>query len=371
MISANITHDGLKIECGDVSIQFDLEARWCSFRRAHDYYRRGVDGEVVRYQERAVTLCAKQMELLYDEIRNAVEHLLILTQRPERWRFSGDWDHLRAILNLSFSRDTEYYRHQGEMFRQVYFEYPPILPPDRYRDLVVLPAVGCPNRHCNFCAFYRDKPFKALDASALAQHIGGLRRLFGKAIVARNGIFLGSANAMALSQRRLLTALGTIESQLGVPRRGIASFYDPYFSPHRHLQDWCALQQRGLYRLVVGLESGFPTLRKQLGKSSDLTPMRNDLQAIKQSGIHLGISVLVGAGYEALASKHLTDTMAFLGQLPLDDNDYIYLSPLELEHDPPSPSLINRQLDEFNARIEELLDAKAVRYQIGRYRYYS
>lgn len=369
-LSAKVNRDGLKLESGDRSIQLDLEGRWCSYRWATDFYRRCVDGEVIRYQNRAITIGAAEASLLLDDIHRYICTVLDLCDQPDRWQFTGNWDLLRAVLKNSLKRGGESYQQDRQLFQQVYPERPPILPPDRYRDLVIQPAIGCPNRKCTFCAFYKDKPFKALNAAAVEEHIAGLRQLFGKAIYSRNGIFLGSANAMALSQRRLTAALDLIDSEIGLPQRGIASFHDSYYAPKRTHKEWQELQQRGLTRLIIGLESGSQTLRQQLGKSPDLTILRNDLREIKQAGIHLGITVLVGAGGEQMSPEHLHETLNFFKELTLDREDFIYLSPLEMEDNSPGELLINQQLDAFKLGIREHLNAKAVPYQMGRYRYY-
>lgn len=387
IISANISISGLKLEWGGLGLRIDPEGRWCSFHSDSGYYRRCIDGEVVRYGEKLQCCSVPQAEALLGEIHTLVDRVLVVIEDLQALHLvTGTPQQLQALLLSCRQRSRDAYREDAERYSQVYLEKVPILPPDRYRDLVVLPAVGCPNHKCTFCAFYRDKPFRPFTPLQLDHHIDGLKQLFGKALAGRNGIFLGSANAMALSQRRLLLALTRIEEAFELPKRGIASFFDPYYSPRRPPAQWRELAGHGVVRLVIGLETGLPLLRQQLGKNPDTTPLQAAVAQAKEAGIQVGITVLVGAGGEPLARRHVEQTVAVLRPLDLDRRDLIYLSPLELEAEAraealdslltgppgaPSGTLIEEQLTQFYQQLQPVTAAKVMTYQIDRYRYYS
>ena len=122
-------------------------------------------------------------------------------------------------------------------FEAAYPEPVVILPPDRYQDLVIQPALGCPHGECSFCAFYRDRAFRILSDPEFERHLEGIQTLLGSAIGLRDGIFLGSANALAIPQPTLIDRLRSVAKQLGPRKRQVAAFWDPDHSPTRTAAD--------------------------------------------------------------------------------------------------------------------------------------
>ncbi|MEH6616333.1 MAG: radical SAM protein [Porticoccus sp.] len=374
LVLGKVSRSGLKLEWQGQSIRLDQDGRWCSYRNGRHFYRRCVDGEVVLHQgDEGLIVCdAIAASQVLDEVHHLIRQLLNQLDNPENFHLgAGVLSDVKKILALGLHCDGAYYQDQKLLFDQVYPEPVSILPPDRYRDLVVQPAIGCPSRECTFCAFYRDRPFRILSADEFDRQIDGLRQLLGKSISGRDGIFLGSANGMVLSQRRMMQFLARIQRVFGVPRRGIASFYDPYHSPVRSLGQWQSLRGEGLRRVVIGLETGFPSLREQLGKSPSLNLLYQSVALLKQAGINIGVTVLVGAGGKALGQHHVQQTVEVLKALPLSPDDLVYLSPLKTEGLNIEPQWVDGQMASFRSQLGAIGRAKALDYQMNRFRYYS
>ncbi len=355
---------GYKLECGltETSIRLDMQGRWSSFRQEGQFYRRCVDGSLVSGkgtsqlgQEEGLQVFINARHWLISQGLQAevIENPLLL-----------------EILHKAASYRPDDYLELGSLYNKVYSEPVPILPPDRYQDCVVQPAVGCPNRRCTFCAFYKDKPFAVVKKPDFEQHIDGIIGLLGKAeIQARGGLFMGSANAMALSQRRLMECLEIIENKLGCFPRGIAAFADPDFSAPRSRQDWKALASRDIRRIIIGLETGWGELRGKLGKSDNLLKVRTAIKDIKAAGISVGITVLAGVCKPSAVNRHIDETLIFLQSLNLDEKDMIYISLLDensVTH--TAPFYEKRQLTLY---LKRHLQAKVVPYQMQRFNYYA
>lgn len=49
---------------------------------------------------------------------------------------------------------------------------------------------------------------------------------------------------------------------------------------------------------------------------------------LKRAGVSVGVIILLGAGGERFARQHVERTVQVLNALPLDEDDFIYFSPL-------------------------------------------
>lgn len=243
----------------------------------------------------------------------------------------------------------------------------PILPPDRYRDLVVLPATGCPWGRCAFCAWYRDARFSVLDPAAFEAHLERVAALFGLGAPARDGLFLGSASALSVPDDRLLAHLGRAVARFGPFPRGVSAFLDPDHAPHRTEADWRRLAVAGLTRAVVGLETGDSALRRRLGKA-DPARLVETVRALRAAGLSAGVSVLAGPGSPADAEAHLRGTAAVVRDLGLGPGDVVYVSPLEGAL--PEPALAAAAA-ELEAALRPVTRAKIAPYRMDLYRYFA
>ncbi len=219
-MSIKIRHlvDGCKLEDvgRGITARINGLGYWCSFRVGQHFYRHCMDGSVV--------LGAGATPLLKEQMITVHEcYFCWINSVPPQ----------DEIVVKSHSLSMADYDRLAKRYGAVYPEEVAILPPDRYGDIVIAPAIGCPNRKCTFCAFYRNKPYKVLSEAALVEHFADVGRLYCGKMHSACGVFLGLANAMALSQRRLVFCLDEICKRFGALKKGVATFADPDFSAKR------------------------------------------------------------------------------------------------------------------------------------------
>ena len=345
--------DGCKLEDATrgVSARINGHGYWCTFRVGRQFYRLCMDGSVV-VGANAVALSEEQAAVVHKQYLSWINSVPLQD----------------AIVVRSRSLSAGEYRQLAERYCVVYPEAVAILPPDRYGDIVIAPAIGCPNRKCTFCAFYRDKPYKVLGEMALVNHLVSVKQLYGGKLRSARGVFLGSANAMALSQRRLMFCLDEIRERLGVFPRGIGTFADPDFSARRTAREWCELREKGLQQIVVGLETGWGELREKLGKSGNLANVFDCVKSAKLAGIKVGITILTGAAAASLSRENLRNTMTAVSKMALTSMDMLYLSPLN-DNGIVSEEAIEQQ-KQYSQTLREVTDAKVIAYQMQRFRYF-
>lgn len=339
-------------------VRLDAEGRWSTYAEGGGVFRRAVDGHVLRALGRGFeSLDPAQSEVVHGLVGRRAGELLEMLERAEDLHVQGELEVARRRLGSASCWSRAQLEGEVRRFREAYPESIPILPPHRYRDLVLLPATGCPNHECSFCRLYRDRPFHVLSDTAFDRHLEAVRRLFGRALDERDGIFLGSASALSVPDERLGPRLDRIGRVLGTPRRGIASFLDPDRCPKRDGRAWASLRASGLVEVTLGLETGDPILRRRWGKGGDLGRFRRTVAALREAGIDAVLTVLVGLGEEE--AGHQEATRRFLATLALGPGDRVYLSPLDGRTD--------ADVAGWRARLAEVTPARLGTYRIDRF----
>jgi radical SAM superfamily enzyme YgiQ (UPF0313 family) len=199
-----------------------------------------------------------------------------------------------------------------------------ILPPDQYLSLVVRLTEGCSWNACTFCALYRGVPFRFKPEDELGHHLHALRSFFGPSLALRRSVFIGDANALCLSQGRLLPLLRQVAESF--PDRPLFSFVDAWTGQRKSADDWRDCQALGLRRVYVGLESGDPGLLAWLGKPGAPADAVELVAALHGGGVAAGVIVLVGAGGARYDTDHVTRTADTLSAMRLGADDIVYFS---------------------------------------------
>ena len=353
----------IKLESEAWSIRLSYNGFWCTFRKGDRFFRRCIDGSVVEGSQVLRNCSDQEIQEILVDVHEKLNKYAKQTVAPY-------W------LLMALNRTADVYQKQQKLFQLIYPEGVPILPPDRYRDLVVHPAYGCPNRKCTFCIFYRDKPFSPLSADAFCEHWKQLGKFWGPELYQRDGLFLGSANALALSQRRLVEKLEFLQRQPLLLKRGIAAFLDSDYAPVRTVAEWQKLYQLGLRHLVVGLETGWSELRSELGKNHSLMRIRQDTERAGIAEITSGLTVLVGSAGKQRSEQHVIQTCEFIGSLPLQRQDRIYLSIIEWPNGisvekSDGQQWVQQELESFKVRLKSETTARVSAYPVSGYRYFA
>lgn len=94
------------------------------------------------------------------------------------------------------------------------------------------------------------------------------------------------------------------------------------------VQDWTELQQAGVKRVYLGLETGHDLLLAWLNKPGSTTQAMRLIDDLQAAGLRVSPIFMTGVGGQQYAEGHAADTMRLLGQLPLGAGDLVYFSPL-------------------------------------------
>lgn len=359
-----------------VTLRLDAEGRWAALRLAGGRhvagrYRRTLDGRVVQPQGHGWRTCGEPESAAVHEAAAATARELAELWRSlpaERRHLIGDGAALAQRLEAAAGWTVRRHQEQGRRFAATYPATVSIVPPHRYRDLVVQPAMGCPHNRCTFCELYADRPFEVLSPSAFAGHLRAVVDLLGAAVSERDGVFFDSGTALTLPIDSLLERLALCHDIVGRRPRGVAAFYDPDRGKLRTEAQWRRVVDAGLADATLGLETGHAPLRKSVDKSMDLERFIGVARTMKAAGFQLAITVLVGLGGEQQADAHCRDTVARIAEMGLTGDDLVYLSRLE---GAMADDALTAQAGRLRADLRQVSQARVGSYRIERFDHFA
>lgn len=326
---------------GGWAYHFDLEGR---LRRAASpglHYLRGLDGAVLRKRLRRPSETfedlpppsAGEVRDLYARVHAAVAGALeALRAAP---RIAPD-EAARAealdLLSRAAAYDPVRLEAEAERFREVY-EPLGILPPDRYRALILQVTSGCSWGRCRFCALYRGTPYRRKSPEEFRAHARAAKAFLGRALALKRGVFLGEANALEApfeDLRRIfrIVAEEVPEDVVGRPgeRGGISAFTDVFSEPALGRSELAELARLGLDRVYLGIESGDDDVLRALRKPATRRLAEERVRELKAAGVSVGAIFLLGAA-GARSREHVEGTASLAASLSLGERDVVYLSP--------------------------------------------
>jgi len=194
-------------------------------------------------------------------------------------------------------------RYEGMIFR----------PPSEANSLILQVTVGCSYNRCTFCGAYREKSFRAKSFDEVKSDIDEVSS-YGIRIPR---VFLADGDALVLPQKELVQILDYLNLKLnGLERIGTyANARDILKKGREELQN---LKELGLRIIYLGLESGNPEVLKRIQKNATADQMIRAAAKVKEAGILLSVTVLLGIGGIEGSQRHAEDTGAVLSKMDPD-----------------------------------------------------
>jgi radical SAM superfamily enzyme YgiQ (UPF0313 family) len=195
-------------------------------------------------------------------------------------------------------------KYEGSIYR----------PPSEANSLILQVTVGCSYNRCTFCHSFQHKEFRIKSFEEIKEDINEASR-YG----AIPRIFLADGDALIIPQKELVRILDYMKLKIrGLERVGIyANAVDVLKKDPDELKELKAL---GLGILYLGLESGNADVLKRIKKNATVEQMVRAAKRVRDAGILLSITVLLGIGGVELSQAHAEDTEKVLSQM---DPEYV------------------------------------------------
>ena len=188
-------------------------------------------------------------------------------------------------------------------------------PPSEADSLILQVTVGCSYNRCTFCGAYQGKSFRIKRFEEIQEDIDEASSY--RSQIQR--VFLADGDALAMPQRELLRILEYVKLRLNrVERVGIYANAKDIL--RKDVEELKALKNLGLGILYLGLESGNPEILKRIKKNGTVDQLIRAGRRVKESGILLSVTVLLGIGGVEKSQAHAADTGKVLSEM---DPDYV------------------------------------------------
>ncbi len=212
-------------------------------------------------------------------------------------------DHVR----LPYLPEEEYkvrMKYEGRVIR----------PPSEAWSLLLQISVGCSHNKCTFCAAYKGEKFRIKTFEEIEEDI---IEASGYGYIEK--VFLCDGDALILPMRRLMPILESINKHIkGVKRIGLYANAKSILrkSPEELLQ----LRDMGVGIAYLGVETGNDDILQAIHKGANARQMIEAGRKIKEAGITLSVTVLLGIGGTEKSMDHALDTARILTEI---DPDYV------------------------------------------------
>lgn len=196
----------------------------------------------------------------------------------------------------------------------VTYVQPVFRPPSEAGSLIIQATLGCSHNKCAFCGSYLTKPFKIRSLQEIkedledARHMGPVDR-----------IFLADGDALCIPQKRLIEVLQLVNEYIPSVKR-IGVYANARDVLRKSLDDLKTLQSLKLGIIYLGVETGDPELLETICKGATCEDMIEAADRVKQAGIALSVTVLLGIGGIQDSEKHARATAKLLTAM---DPDYV------------------------------------------------
>ena len=190
-----------------------------------------------------------------------------------------------------------------------------IRPPSEANSLILQVTVGCSHNRCTFCPAYKDKRFRIKSDDEIHVDIDEAAGCYGAESVRR--VFLCDGDPLIMKQDKLLHLLDLLNRRF--PRLQRVGIYGNAKSILRKsVEDLRELKSGKLRIVYMGLESGDPVTLERIKKGSGPEEMISAGRRVKQAGLKLNITVLLGIAGKERSRVHAVETMRVLNAIQPD-----------------------------------------------------
>jgi radical SAM superfamily enzyme YgiQ (UPF0313 family) len=196
-------------------------------------------------------------------------------------------------------------KYEGMIFR----------PPSEAESLILQVTVGCSYNRCTFCGAYQGKSFRIKSFEEVKEDIDEVSSCNPQI----RRVFLADGDALILPQKELLRILEYLKARLKRLER-IGIYANAKDILRKEVEELKRLKDLGLGILYLGVESGDREVLKRIKKNATTDQLVQAARRVKESGILLSVTVLLGIGGTERTQTHAEETGKVLSEM---DPDYV------------------------------------------------
>jgi radical SAM superfamily enzyme YgiQ (UPF0313 family) len=187
-----------------------------------------------------------------------------------------------------------------------------IRPPSEAESLILQVTLGCSHNRCTFCPTYKGRRFRIKELDMIKAEIEEVAPYSPI-----HKVFLADGDALIIPQPKLLTILEYLNEKIhGLRRVGI--YGNAKSILRKSVDELKALKSRKLGIVYLGVETGDPTLLQEICKGASYEQMVEAGRRVKEAGMTLSATVLLGLGGVDHGQQHALATARILSDIDPD-----------------------------------------------------
>jgi radical SAM superfamily enzyme YgiQ (UPF0313 family) len=196
----------------------------------------------------------------------------------------------------------------------MHYEGACIRPPPEASSILLQVTLGCSHNKCTFCGAFKDKRFQIKADDVILGDI-----LFASQhMKSQDQLFLMDGDALIIPQKRLIRLLESIHGHLPWVRR-VGAYANTKSVSMKTPQELAELRDKGLGMLYLGVETGDDEVRRKINKGSSAQQCLEMGRRVKDAGVQLTVTVLLGIAGKAGSLAHARVTGELISAI---DPDY-------------------------------------------------
>lgn len=191
-------------------------------------------------------------------------------------------------------------RYEGAIYR----------PPSEADSLILQVTIGCSHNKCTFCGSFKDKKFRVRSFDEIKEDVEEAKA-YGRYI---RKVFLADGDALILPQKMLVPIVKLIRDSFPKLER-IGVYGNTKSILKKSVEDLKELKRLGVGIIYLGVESGDQVTLDRVNKGTTLDKTAEAAKRVKDAGIILSVTVLLGLGGVERSKIHAEETGKFLSRI--------------------------------------------------------
>ena len=196
----------------------------------------------------------------------------------------------------------------------MYRERMVIRPPSEAGSLLLPVTIGCSHNECTFCCTYIGVKFRIRPVDDIKRDIDQAAQNYSWSV---RRVFLEEGDALICPQRRLVEVLKYLNKKFPYLER-VGTYATPQSALIKSVDQLKELNRLGLKIAYLGVETGDEELLKKVKKGATYAQLVEAGRKLKEGGITLSVTVLLGLGGVEGSREHALKTARVLSDIDPD-----------------------------------------------------
>ncbi len=196
----------------------------------------------------------------------------------------------------------------------MYRERMVIRPPSEAGSLLLPVTIGCSHNECTFCCTYIGVKFRIRPVDDIKRDIDQAAQNYSWSV---RRVFLEEGDALICPQRRLVEVLEYLNKKFPYLER-VGTYATPQSALIKSVDQLKELNRLGLKIAYLGVETGDEELLKKVKKGATYAQLVEAGRKLKEGGITLSVTVLLGLGGVEGSREHALKTARVLSDIDPD-----------------------------------------------------